>query len=488
MKKIGALLLAFCLLCLAGCGVRGTALDESVDFSDPMQQFRVDYSKNVVLTRGMYTGFTVRVKDYKVISDADVEEYIASVLPNYKTYLTPTREGVAEEGDKVRLRFRILPCGADVSGLQNYGVDAAESDLGSGELHEEIETALRTATPASTALTEKSGADVTVPAGGLILITYDSTVEKGKTLQDGRYLSGKMALLDLTDPDVPAELAEALVGQKADGKQVTFTVKRPATEGTAEVTYRVSVSAVYEEQGLDVPVKLPENFVGSQSELAVLNGQTVTFRVIYLDYARGVVPEFDETFLREQLGQKDNPLHGDALIAEQKALLKKSLQQKQNTAAASAFWDAVLPGVTFRSLPGGLVRRYEEEYRAEVEETYANNAALPGFAYDNLQDFVRGYYGTDLTLDAYLRQWAEETVKRLVVTLVIADREDLYPQDFEALREEYVAHLAESTGKTTDEIWISYDDPQDLMRLALEEYLSIAVCDLFAENSTILPE
>ncbi len=157
---------------------------------------------------------------------------------------------------------------------------------------------------------------------------------------------------------------------------------------------------------------------------------TVTVNYIYGD---AIVPEWNDDFVKEYTSGEytDTASYEAALKAE---LLAAELEEQEKEYANNLL-STIVNGCTISSLPESKVTEsYEQYYNAYVSQ-YTYMAQMYGFTYE---DLLTMYGLTDDDIKSYAQAQAETEVKYIMVSMLIAEKEDLLITD-----EEYTTRATE---------------------------------------------
>jgi len=222
----------------------------------------------------------------------------------------------------------------------------------------------------------------------------------------------------------------------------------------------------------DLDVTFPEDYANEEyaGKDAVF---TVTVNYIYGD---AIVPEWNDDFVNEYTSGEysDTASYEAALKAE---LLASELEE-QETEYANNLLATIVNNCTISSLPESKVNEsYEQYYNAYVSQ-YTYMAQMYGFAYE---DLLTMYGLTDDDIKSYAQAQAETEVKYIMVSMLIAEKEDLLITD-----DEYTTRATEIATKYSYENLEAFE-AQYGKTYIMESLIYDDVLNMLMEANTMVP-
>lgn len=211
---------------------------------------------------------------------------------------------------------------------------------------------------------------------------------------------------------------------------------------------------------VDLDLTFPENY-GS----ADLAGQAVVFTVT-VNY---ILPqEMDESVISE-IGI-EGVTNAEELRQYVYDYLYSVAESNYNTSVQNAVMETFMAGNTYKSVPEGLIERYETTTRANIEST----AAAYGMDADT---FTQYSYGMDL--ESFLATYCEEAAKQDLALQAVANAEGLNITDEEL--DEMLLEYATQAGVATIEEYIGETSKEDYR----EYFLYNKVVNYLVENAVV---
>lgn len=205
-----------------------------------------------------------------------------------------------------------------------------------------------------------------------------------------------------------------------------------------------------------------------------LAGKTVQFKITLHSITETVIPEYNDTFVRENFDY--------ATMAEYEAYVRKTLaEQRQDEIAVekqSATVAVAVDNAEVLQYPEGVV----EDYMAQQIDYVRYYATMYGMSYE---DFVSAALGMDAAAyEAEVRKSAEQSVKEELVIWAIAEAENFTISE-ERRAEELKSLLAYYDYEDLASMCEAYGFSEDYMnRTMTYSIYYVDVLDMLVENAT----
>lgn len=505
MRKILMLLLALSLaLSLVACGGgEGESESESVSESvsesesafesesetesesDGEEAFDYrggDYSEYLTLEESVYAGKTVFLPYPALITDAELDAEIESILRSYGTRKYVTDRAV-KEGDTVLLYYQGLMekegewVAFEGGTSKNFGSPQTLT-IGSGQFIDGFEDGLVGAVPRDTCRVDTAGENA-VTADGTFFVNLRYTY-----LKDGEEKEVKRdnIFVDLAENRMGEGFATAVLGMRA-GEEKSFECRFDAdSDGTEDtVSMTVKVTGVLLLHAHETTARFPDSYPRNPS----LAGKSVKFLVWIDSIVEIISPELTEQFIKETLkfeSEESDLIH--AFREQVRANMQEARDEAIQNAKLSAAWDDLLEGVAVLKLPERDVAAYATNEKAKAEQTMYRYM-MSGNFFASFEEFVISYYGLDeepsgFDADAYFERLGERAVTQRMLFHLLRVRHGLTLEG-EALDAAVDAYLAEAVAsRSTAEKTYTKDE----IRAEIEENYGIGYLEYYVQSTS----
>ena len=281
-----------------------------------------------------------------------------------------------------------------------YKVETPDVKVTDKEVAAEIDEILKNAA------TTKAVTKGTVNKGDSVKISYEGTLKDGTTSE----------------------------GMSTDGTTITLG-SAGYIDGFEEGLYGATIGKT-----VTLDLKFPDPYTNNTD----LSGKEVTFKVTIISKNVEVIPEFNETFVKENSEFKS--------IAEYKSSLKKDLEQekydKELYEIKSDLYSKIVENTTVIKYPE---KEVEEQIKV-LNEYYQNYASSYGYEW---KDFLSNQLKTDQEgYDNMVKLYAQEVVKQEMVIYLLAQEEELEVTDEEY--ETYLENMLTSSGFESEKDFKEY--------------------------------
>ncbi len=497
--RIAALLLVLITLftCLVSCG------DGGYNFAkNKMKKF-------IQLSKESYDGITVKIDPKEEITSKEVEEYILDLRRYYAKSETLT-SGVVQDGDTVKIYYWGEIDGTPFFGGSNMADEKPyELLIGGGNFIPGFEDNLIGVDMSTTGIVYLTGNPLTVGEEDRILhISYTGKY----TNKDGQIKSGTISERIDLDSDtrfsstfkalfLGKRLGETIAGTHTESLDMTGTGEKVSVEITGLKVTKI----VKSETMTEVEATFPADY-----GVEALNGKTATFHVAVTEISRPVLPDLNESFLKDTLKLKlvdllpyipeetsENASEGAKMLAAfphyMEEYLKENAESVYESAKKAAMWDAISKAAKVLEYPEEAVTEAYNSYYAQAESMYQSYASQDQnftASYPTILSFISAYYGESYpqyfqnkTAEAGLKELARASVKEQMVFYYIVQTEKISltrkekTEDYDALVQNYADYFTAQYGTeiTKEDILKQYT--KDYL---LEEILYNKVTDLLA--------
>ena len=450
------------LIVFAAIALIGIIIAICIGLSDDSGVFdyeTANISKYITLDEKYYNGYTVTVDVDDVPGEKEVNDAVLKALAKHKITKDENGEDLPVlnvpgvtlgAGDVANIWYRGYYLDENNSKIYfdggcNFESSIASLELGSGSFIPGFEYNLVGKNQNDYATMTKIESGFTQP-GDIISLTYSVYYA------DGTAKLAKTALIDLSDPTVNQLWGEGFseyfnnspkgkeIGtQFATGSSEKVSVQTITSAGGEDLYFDMTVNKVYRidesaHEKLVVESYFPANY--SEKSLA---GKTAYFEVYIVTAQDYDVPEFNETFVTDNLKislDELNACDGQTLLDKYKNYVMTELNEEYETKVKTAFedkfWEDALANANVKKLPESEVNGYYYDYIEEIENLFASGYST---YYSSVDAFARAYLGLGTTADwkATLYKNAEESVKqKLLFYYIIREDKDMFtPSDAE---------------------------------------------------------
>lgn len=260
----------------------------------------------------------------------------------------------------------------------------------------------------------------------------EGTVEEGDTVK----ISFKGTLADGTTED----------GMQSDGYTLTLG-SGGMIEGFEEGLYGATIG-----ETVTLDLQFPDPYENNEE----LSGQDVTFEVTVLSKDTKVVPELDESFIKENSDVSTEEEYREYV----KGQLEQDEYDNQLYDLKNSIYTKIVEETEVLQYPEAEV----EEQVELLDSDYRNMAE--NYGYDDWEDFLSEYFGIDQAeYDEEIRVYAESIIKQEMIIYAIAEKEGI-----EVTEEEYQDYMNEMLTSS------GFEDAD-----AFEEYAGMTI-DEYAET------
>ena len=219
-----------------------------------------------------------------------------------------------------------------------------------------------------------------------------------------------------------------------------------------------------------IDVTFPDSYHNSD-----LAGKAAQFAITLDSISVSVVPEYNDTFVRENFEDFDTMVQFEA---EVKAMLQSYREEEILAEKQDGVFSVAVDNATLLAYPEGLV----EDYMYQQINYIKSYAAMYGMDYSELVEMVMGMEAA--AYEAEVRASAEASVKQELVIAAIAKAENITPpEDALADAEAYYLSMydAEDVTSMCDSLGISEDYFYNTINFSV---LYTEVMDILTENAT----